>query len=99
LYLINAVRFGPGIIFIILGLFLIGIAAIFLSRVIWNSQLVSRWSGLPIAVGLVIYIPILQGDPIFRIIRIIDGLLIFIGCAGIVISLMKKRKFIDLDKN
>jgi hypothetical protein len=66
----------------------------FLSRVIWNSQLVSRWSGLPIAVGLVIYIPILQGDPIFRIIRIIDGLLIFIGCAGIVISLMKKENLL-----
>lgn len=99
LQFVNAVRFGPGIIFIILGLLLIGIAAILLSRVIWTSQLVSRWSGIPIAIGLLIYIPILQGDPFFRIIRIIDGVLIFIGCAGIVISLMKKRKFIDLDKN
>ncbi len=91
LQLINAVRFGPGIIFILLGLLLIGVAAIFLSRVIWTSQIVSRWSGILLAIGLVIFMPILQGDPFFRSIRIVDGFLIFLGCVWIAIDLMKKK--------
>ncbi len=51
LHLINAVRFGPGLAFIAIGLTLIAIAAILLSRVIWVSKLVPKWSGLPLAIG------------------------------------------------
>jgi hypothetical protein len=78
--LVNEVRFGPAITFIVSGLLLVGIAAIVLASVIWKSGALPSWSGVPLAIGLVVYIPLLQGNPVFQPIRIADGLLITIGC-------------------
>ena len=79
LSLVNNVRFGFGIIFISVGLILVSISSIILAWAIWQSESISKWSGVTLAIGLVLFLPLLQGLPIFQIIRIIDGLIILAG--------------------
>jgi hypothetical protein len=79
--LVNLIRFGPGLIFIGAGLLLIAVAGIVLATAVWKSEILPRWSAVPLAVGLVVYMPQLQGAPLFRPIRITVGLLIAAGCA------------------
>jgi hypothetical protein len=78
--LVNSVRFGPGLIFIGSGLLTIAAAMIVLATAVWKSRILPKWSGLPIAVGFSVYIPQLQGAPLFQPIRIAVGLLITAGC-------------------
>lgn len=78
--MINEVRFGPGIAFIGLGLLCLAAATVILATAIWKSGIFSKWSGIPLAVAFVVYIPQLQGAPLFQPIRIIVGLLILSGC-------------------
>jgi hypothetical protein len=91
LQLIDAVRFGPGFIFIILGLFLIVISSVIFAWFIWISEKLPKWSGIYLAIGLLIYIPTLRGDSAFQTLRIADGLLILISCFWIASYLAKKR--------
>ncbi len=81
--LVDLVRFGPGIIFIGIGLILIAIASILLASAIWNSNSLPKWSGVPLAIGFILYMPILNGLPIFQPIRIIDAILILVSCIWI----------------
>jgi hypothetical protein len=90
--LVNEVRFGPAIAFIILGLLLVAIATIMLASAIWKSGILPRWSGVPLAIGLAVYIPLLQGSPVFQPIRMADGLLITIGCIWLARGMSKHDK-------
>ncbi len=90
--LVNSVRFGPGIIFAISGLLLVGVAAIVLASAIWKSVILPKWSGIPLAIGLALYIPQLQGNPLIQAIRIGDGLLIAFGCAWIAKGISRRDK-------
>ncbi|MFX1466471.1 MAG: hypothetical protein ACFFA5_08365 [Promethearchaeota archaeon] len=92
LVLANSIRFGPGLIFIGSGLILVGVAAIILASAIWISGNLFKWSGVPLAIGLAVYIPQLQGNPLIQPIRIADGLLIALGCILIAWSLWKGNK-------
>ena len=79
--LVNQVRYGPGIIFVSLGLLLVAAATILLAYAIWKSKVLPKWSGVPLAIAFAIYIPQLQGDPIFQPIRIGVALVILLGCS------------------
>jgi hypothetical protein len=81
--LVSQIRFGPGIVFVITGLILIALATIILASAVWKSGVLSKWSGIPLAVGFVVYIPLLQGAPVFQPIRIVDGFLIAAGAIWI----------------
>jgi len=78
--LINQIRFGPGITFVITGLVLVAIATILAAFAIWKSGIMPGWSGVPLAIAFAVYIPQLQGDPFFQPIRVAIGLLIALGC-------------------
>jgi hypothetical protein len=92
LSLVNQVRFGPGIIFVIPGLLLVAAETIVLAFAIWRSGILPKWSGIPLAVGFAIYIPLLQGAPLFQPIRVADGLLILFGTAWMAQGLLKRVK-------
>ncbi len=81
--MINEVRFGPGIVFIGLGLLCLAAATVVFATAVWKSKVFSKWSGIPLAVAFVVYIPQLQGAPMFQPIRIVVGLLILFGCSWI----------------
>ena len=89
--LVNQVRFGPGIVFIGIGLVLIAIATIVLASAVWRSRVLPRWSGVPLAVGFFVYIPLLQGAPAFQLIRIADGFLIAVGSIWIAWAMVRQR--------
>ena len=90
--LVNKVRFGPGIIFIGTGLILIAIATIVMASAVWRSGSLPKWSGVPLAVGFAVYIPLLQGDPAFQPIRIVDGILILAGALWMAWAMTRVRR-------
>jgi hypothetical protein len=85
----NQVRFGPGLGFIGAGLLLVAAAAILLATAVWKSPLKPRWGGIPLAVGLVVYMPQLQGAPFFQPLRIVVALIILAGCALIARGILR----------
>ena len=78
--LVNQVRFGPGIFFIVIGLIMMSISTIIIARASWISGKMAKWVGIPLVVGFVFFLPLLQGNPSFQWMRIVDGLLITVGC-------------------
>ncbi len=88
----NQVRFGPGLGFIGAGLLLVAAASIVLATAVWKSGLKPRWGGIPLAIGLGVYLPQLQGAPVFQPIRIVVALIILAGCALIARGLLGKDR-------
>lgn len=95
--LVNQLRFGPGIAFIVSGLLCVAAATIVMAAVAWKSQALPKWSGIPLAAGFAVYIPQLQGDPIFQVIRIGVGILILIGCCWLAWGMVRRRPNIPVE--
>jgi hypothetical protein len=82
--LANQVRFGPGFYVIITGLLLLAVGGIIVAVAIWKSQLLPKWSGVPFALGFLLYIPqYVATQPV----RVAHGLLIFAGCLWIAVGM------------
>ncbi len=80
LALADAVRFGPGLIVFVVGLGLLAVGTILVAIAVWQSGTLSRWSGLPLALGFVLYLPQFLGT---QPIRVAHGLLVALGCIWI----------------
>lgn len=75
--LVHGIRWEAGIWFILVGLVLLAVGAILLATAIWRSGSPPRWTGVPLAAGLALYIPQFTGP---QAIRIAHGLLMLAGC-------------------
>jgi hypothetical protein len=95
--LVNQLRFGPGIAFIISGLLCVAAATIVMAAVVWKSQALPKWSGISLAAGFAVYIPQLQGDPTFQVIRIGVEILILIGCCWLAWGMIRIRAKIPVE--
>jgi hypothetical protein len=84
--LIHAIRWETGIYFILIGLVLLAVGAIMIATAVWRSGTLHRWAGVPLAAGLVLYIPQFTGP---QPIRIAHGALMLIGCAWLGWSLLQ----------
>jgi hypothetical protein len=84
--LIHAIRWEAGIWFIIIGLLLLAIGAIIAATAVWRSGRIHRWAGVPLAVGLGLYIPQFTGP---QGIRVAHGVLMLVGCAWLGWSLLQ----------
>jgi hypothetical protein len=80
LALADAVRYGPGFVVFIVGLLLLAVGAILVAIAILQSGTLSRWSGIPFALGFVLYLPQFLGS---QPIRVAHGLLVALGCIWI----------------
>jgi hypothetical protein len=92
LSLANLVRWQEGIVFIGSGLLLLATGTILFAVAIWKSDSFPKWSGIPLAIGIALFLPQF-GMP--QEIRVIHGLLILIGCvliAWYVLNLSKAPK-------
>jgi hypothetical protein len=87
--LINAVRFGPGLGFILIGLILLSISSLMLARVVWVTDTLPKWSGIILAMGILLFLPTLQGAPFFQLLRILDGLIILSGASWLAKELLR----------
>ncbi|WP_166240174.1 hypothetical protein [Paenibacillus turpanensis] len=84
--LAHDIRFGPGFSMIVGGLVLLAIGTIIAAMAVWNSRILSKWSGIPIALGFLLYLPqYAAAQPV----RIAHGLLITIGCIWMAASMWR----------
>lgn len=76
--LTTGIRWGLGIWFIVAGLILLALGGILAASAIWTHlDSVNRWSGIPLAVGIALYIPQFTGS---QPVRIAHGVLMAAGC-------------------
>jgi hypothetical protein len=80
------VRTGPGLPLFLAGLVLVAGGAILTASVMWQSPGGTRWSGFPLAVGFVLYIPQFAAP---QPIRVAHGALIAWGCIWTAVSLWR----------
>lgn len=85
----NVVRFGPGFIMILIGLVFLAIGCILSAIGIWKSRTLPKWSGIPLALGFLLYIPQFVGT---QPIRVAHGLIVAIGCLWMAVSLFRKSR-------
>ncbi|WP_316569483.1 hypothetical protein [Neobacillus sp. YIM B06451] len=84
--LATIVRSGAGLVMFLIGLLMLGIATILFAFAIWKSGKFPKWSGIPFAFGICLYIPqFFVGQPL----RVAHGLLVALGCIWIAIGLWK----------
>lgn len=75
--LATTIRSGPGLIMFLVGLLLLAVGTIMIAIAIHRSERMSRWSGVPLAFGMALYIPQFFGS---QPIRVAHGLLVAVGC-------------------
>jgi hypothetical protein len=80
--LADSVRYGPGIVVFGAGLALLAVGAVAVA--VWRSGSLSRWSGIPLAVGFALYIPQFFGS---QPIRVAHGVLVAVGCVWIAVGM------------
>jgi hypothetical protein len=78
------VRGGPGLIMFLVGLLTLAAAAIVAAAAIWKSGLYAKWSGIPFALGMALYIPqFFASQPL----RVAHGVVVAAGCLWIAADL------------
>ena len=79
LALAMSIRMGPQARVLFPGLLILAIGAVAIAVAVWCSGALPRWSGVMLALGLVLFFPLFP-----RAVRVIDGLLI--GAGGVWIA-------------
>ena len=86
LVLANATRYGPGVYVFVSGLLLLAVGTILAAVAVWRSGAFARWSGLPLALGFVLFIPqFFANQPI----RVAHGALVAAGCLWLAAGLWR----------
>ncbi|MEZ4766827.1 MAG: hypothetical protein R2844_00160 [Caldilineales bacterium] len=80
----GVVRSGAGLLLFVVGLVLLAAAAITIAAAIWKSGTLPKWSGIPLAVGVALYLPQFFGT---QPLRVVHGLLVAAGCLWIALDL------------
>ena len=87
LRLAAAVRSGVGLALFLVGLLLLAVATLLTSIVVWKSGRLARWSGVPLAIGMLLYLPQFFWSQPFRVAH---GLLVAIGCLWLAVGLWRR---------
>jgi hypothetical protein len=85
--LAEVVRGGPQGVMFLIGLLLIGVSAIIVATAVWKSRVLSKWSGLPFALGFALFIPQFFGN---QPVRVAHGLLVAAGCLWLAAGLWQR---------
>jgi len=87
--LASDVRGEPGIWFIVIGLLLLAVGITVFAVAAWRSRVLTRWIGVPLAVGFALYLPqFTTAQPV----RVAHGLLIAVGCWLVAWNLLAARR-------
>lgn len=82
--LLSRVRSPAVFAILLLGLFALAVAVITFATAIWRSDVLPRWGGVALAVGLTLWLPLLPQAP-----RIADGFMIGIGGSWLALALWR----------
>jgi len=86
--LTNSIRFGEGVWFFGFGLLAIAVGTVLFAIAIWMSGILTKWSGIPLAVGFALFIPQFFTP---QLIRVGHGLLVLVGCWLMAWSMLNPR--------
>ncbi|UNK18399.1 hypothetical protein MNQ98_29030 [Paenibacillus sp. N3/727] len=73
----NDIRLGPGFFMILAGLIIAAVGSVLAAIAIWKSRTMAKWSGIPFAFGILMYLPQFTGT---QPIRVAHGLALAVGC-------------------
>jgi hypothetical protein len=92
--LADVVRGGAGLALFGVGLLLIAVAGILVAVAVWRSARYGRWTGVPLAAGLVLYLPqFFLSQPL----RIAHGVLVAIGCIWLALAMWRRAREMRLE--
>lgn len=87
--LVDAVRFSPvAATMFAAGLLLLAVGAVLATIAIWRSGVLPRYSGIPFALGFVLFLPQFYTPPA---VRIGHGLLVAVGSTWVALALWKAK--------
>lgn len=86
LSLASSVRSGAGLFMFLIGLLVLAISGVLVATALRKSDRYSQWTGMPLAIGLLLFIPQFFGS---QPIRVAHGLLVAVGCVWIGVSLWR----------
>lgn len=81
------VRGQPQLTMFTLGLLTIGVSSVLVAIAVWKSDRLFKWSGIPFAIGFVLYLPQFFGT---QPVRLAHGLLVAAGCLWLAIALWRQ---------
>jgi hypothetical protein len=84
LALVDNVRSGAGLTLFGVGLVVLALGTILAASAIWQSRIMPKWSGIPLALGFALYIPQFYGT---QPVRVAHGLLVTVGSLWVAISM------------
>ncbi|MDQ0230893.1 hypothetical protein [Metabacillus malikii] len=85
----EVVRSGTGLILFLVGLLLLALSSILVAIALWKSYAHMKWSGIPLSIGMLLYIPqFFFNQPI----RVAHGFLVAVGCVLLAVTLWKITK-------
>jgi hypothetical protein len=87
--LASIIRSGAGLYMFLIGLLLLAFTSIITASAIWKSVKYPTWSGVPYAIGFVLYIPQFFGS---QSLRVAHGFLLSIGCLWIAVNLWRRQQ-------
>jgi hypothetical protein len=87
--LANIVRTGPGLPIFALGLVVLAAGTILIAVAVWKSHIMGKWSGVPLAVGFLLYLPQFAAS---QPVRVAHGAIIAVGCLWMASHLWKRSR-------
>jgi hypothetical protein len=89
LTLASDIRFGPAIYVFGAGLLLLAVGGVLAAVAVWRAGTLARWSGLPLALGFVLFLPQFFGT---QPIRVAHGALLAVGCLWLAAGLWRQGR-------
>ena len=87
--LASVVRSGAGLVMFLVGLLLLAIGAVMGATAVWKAPTLPHWSGVPFALGFVLYIPQFFGT---QPVRVAHGLVVAAGCLWLAAGMWQQSK-------
>jgi hypothetical protein len=87
--LANDVRSGPGLIMFAVGMLTLAAGAVVAAVALWKRPGTPRWSGIPLAVGFILFMPQFVAG---QALRVAHGALIAVGCLWVGAYLLSGRR-------
>lgn len=89
LQMVDTIRYNPAAITLFAAGLLLAAGAITAGMAIGRSGILPRWSGVPFAAGIALFLPQFFGTPALRIAH---GVLLGIGCGWVALSMWRTRR-------
>jgi hypothetical protein len=92
LELATAIRSGAGLMMFVIGLLLLAAGSIWFAVDVWKADFPLKWAGIPLALGMSLYLPQFFGN---QPLRIAHGMLVAIGCWWVALMIRGEKQRLE----